>query len=96
MLFIAKLLKRFLKDEDGPAEEFFMRCLKPKLDTGTTLEDTPKHLPPDEDMLVKSLYLISRNISNHQSLKLLLLRGSIYTTRKMGKNNVDSPLDWPD
>ena len=34
-LYIAKLLKRFLKDKDGPANEFLMRCLKPKVDSGT-------------------------------------------------------------
>jgi len=49
-LFIAKLQKRFLLDKDGPADEFLMRCLKPKTDSGIILEDTPKHLPPDEGM----------------------------------------------
>ena len=47
-LFIAKLLNRFLEDADGPADEFLMRCLKPKVDSGDILEDTPKHLVPDD------------------------------------------------
>ena len=25
-----------------------MKCLKPKVGSGTVLEDTPAHLPPDE------------------------------------------------
>ena len=43
-LYISKFIKRFLVDE------CLMRCLKPKIDSGTLLEDAPKHLPPDDQM----------------------------------------------
>ena len=33
-LFIAKLLNWFLEEKNGPVDEFPMRCLKTKLDTG--------------------------------------------------------------
>ena len=41
---------RFLEDSDGKIEKVLMTCLKPKVGLGTIVEDTPKHLPPDEDM----------------------------------------------
>jgi len=46
-LYVAKVEKRFLVDEDGPVDTISMRCLKPKTGSGITLTDTPKHLPPD-------------------------------------------------
>ena len=33
-------------DDDGPVDKITMRCLKPKVGSGTILEDTPDHLPP--------------------------------------------------
>ena len=45
MLFIGKILKRFLKDEEGPVETLEIRCLKNKIGSGTILEDTPAHCP---------------------------------------------------
>ena len=44
-LYIAKFIKRFLVDEDGLVDECLMSCLIPKIDSGTLLEGTPKHLP---------------------------------------------------
>ena len=44
-LFVGKIMKRFLVDENGPVESLQIRCLKPKVGSGTLLEDTPKHLP---------------------------------------------------
>ena len=41
---------RFLEDSDGKVGKVLMTCLKPKVGLGTIVEDTPKHLPPDEDM----------------------------------------------
>ena len=46
-LYVAKVEKRFLVDEGGPVETILMRCLMPKTGSGITLQDTPKHLPPD-------------------------------------------------
>lgn len=46
-LLIAKLLNRFLEDEGGPIDSLEMKCLKPKVDSGMVLEDTPNHLPDD-------------------------------------------------
>ena len=47
-LFVGKLVRRFLVDENGPVDSVIMRCLKPKVGSGIILEDTPSHLPPDE------------------------------------------------
>ena len=47
-LYVSQVVRRFLVDEDGAVESILMRCLKPKTGSGITLEDTPKHLPPDE------------------------------------------------
>ena len=44
-LYIGRLLRRFLLEEDGKVESIEMRCLKPKVGSGTVLEDTPHHLP---------------------------------------------------
>ena len=43
-LFIGKVLRRFLTDENGPIESVEVRCLKSKVGLGTILEDTPAHL----------------------------------------------------
>jgi len=48
ILYIAQATKRFLVDKDGDVDSILMRCLKPKIGSGTTLKGTPKHLPPDE------------------------------------------------
>ena len=47
-LFVGKLVRRFLVDQNGPVDSFIMRCLKPKVGSGNILEETPSHLPPDE------------------------------------------------
>jgi len=44
-LFIGKIMKRFLTDKDGPVDFLEVRCLKPKVGSGTLLDDTPAHLP---------------------------------------------------
>ena len=44
------MIRRFLEDEKGPAEE-------PKLDTGDVLEDTLKHLPLDEGVIKVSQFI---------------------------------------
>ena len=44
-LFVGKILKRFLADENGLVEKLEVRCLKPKVSSGTIPEDTPAHLP---------------------------------------------------
>lgn len=49
-LYIAKANRRFLEDENGSIDKLLMTCLKPKVGLETLLEDTPKHLPPDQDM----------------------------------------------
>ena len=43
MLFIGKILKRFLEDEEGPVESLEIRCLKNKIGSDTILGDTPAH-----------------------------------------------------
>lgn len=47
-LYISKFVFRFLYDMDGDVTNVVMRSLKPKFGSGTVLEDTPSHLPPDE------------------------------------------------
>ena len=49
-LYIAKVNRRFLEDENGSIDKVLLTCLKPKVGLGTLLEDTPKHLPPDQGM----------------------------------------------
>jgi len=44
-LYNGRLLKRFLKDEDGAVNSLQLHCLKPKVRSSTILEDTPDHLP---------------------------------------------------
>jgi hypothetical protein len=44
-LFIGKVLRRLLVDENGPVESIEFRCLKPKVGSGTVIDDTPLHLP---------------------------------------------------
>ena len=45
MLFVGKILRRFLHDEEGPVDSVEIRCMKPKIGSGTILEDTPAHCP---------------------------------------------------
>ena len=35
-------------DDDGPVTCIELRCLKPKVGSGTILEETPPHLKPDD------------------------------------------------
>ena len=44
-LFVGRQLTRFLDEENGKDEAIEMRCLKPKVGTGTILEDTPDPFP---------------------------------------------------
>lgn len=48
VLYVAKVLRRFLVDVDGPVDTILMRCLKSKSGFGTRLQATPEHLPPDD------------------------------------------------
>ena len=81
-LYVAKVEKRFLLDEGGPVETILMRCLMPKTGSGITLQDTPKHLPPDitqfplENIIFGLLEVIPRiqdsrsfNVPKYQELK---------------------------
>ena len=43
--YIAKTLRRFLADENGPVDCIEMRCLKPKVGSVTILHNTTLHLP---------------------------------------------------
>ena len=54
MLYIGKAVRRFLRDENGPVESILIRCLKSKVGSGTVLEDTPAHQPPDESSFLLS------------------------------------------
>ena len=45
ILFITKLLNRFLHDKAGPVQSFQMKCFKPKCGSGNILKNTPQHLP---------------------------------------------------
>ena len=47
ILYVGKLMRRFLSEKDGPIESIEVKCLKPKFGSGTVLEDTPSHLPDD-------------------------------------------------
>ena len=45
LLLVGKVLKRFLEDENGPVDSLEIRCLKPKIGSGTIVENTPESLP---------------------------------------------------
>ena len=47
LLYIGKLLRRFLKDENGPTDSLQLDCLKPGLGKTTILEEIPEHFPRD-------------------------------------------------
>ena len=47
MLHVAKLLHRFLDDENGPVASVEMECLMAKVGSGDVLQATPFHLPRD-------------------------------------------------
>ena len=68
MLFVAKVLRRFLHDENSQTQSLEIKCLKPKVGSGTTLEDTPDHLP---DI---SLFALSDVIAG--PLEVVPLKGS--------------------
>ena len=40
-LFASKIMNRFLVDENDPVDSLKVRCLKPKMGSGTLLDDTP-------------------------------------------------------
>ena len=54
MLYIGKAVRRFLHDKNGPVGSILIRCLKPKVGSGTVLEYTPAHQPPDESSFLLS------------------------------------------
>lgn len=49
-VYVGKVVKRFLVDENGPVESVLVRCLKPKSGSSTILGDTPSHLLADESL----------------------------------------------
>ena len=49
-LYVGKVTKRFLADEDGPTESIKLDCLKPHFGSGTVLDAIPAHLPRDIDL----------------------------------------------
>ena len=51
MLYVEKLLNRFLVDKDGPVESLLMECLQPKVGSGNDL----KHLPDIDNFPVKNI-----------------------------------------
>ncbi len=48
VLYVAKVLRRFLVDADGPVDTILVRCLKSKSGFGTRLQATPEHLLPHD------------------------------------------------
>ena len=44
-LFVGKIQRWFLQDESGHVDCVEVHCPKPKVGSGTVLEDTPTHLP---------------------------------------------------
>ena len=46
-LYVAKAIRRFLQDTDGPVTCLEVDCLKPQVGTGAILESIPPHLPRD-------------------------------------------------
>ena len=44
-LFVSKIMKHFMVDENSTVDCLNVLCLKPKVGSGTLLDDTPSHLP---------------------------------------------------
>ena len=42
-------------DEGGPVDKIMMRCLMPKIGSGTTLNDTPEHLPDIGEVMLSQV-----------------------------------------
>ena len=51
MLYVGKVKKRFLEDKDGPVTDIMLLCLKPKVGSGTILEDSPTHFEKFADLI---------------------------------------------
>ena len=78
-LFVGKICRRFLIEEDGDVDKVEIRCLKPKIGQGTTLEDTPEHLPDIglfkmEDIIAGPLQAVPMkgnkfNVPEYESIK---------------------------
>ena len=47
MLFVGKILQRFLYEKDGAVESLQLDCLKPAFGSTSTLEEIPNHLQRD-------------------------------------------------
>jgi len=45
ILYVAKILRRFLEDENGKVQSLQMECLMPKYSSGNVLQAAPSHLP---------------------------------------------------
>ncbi len=86
VLYVAKVLRRFLVDVDGPVDTILMRCLKSKSGFGTCLQATPEHLPPDE-----TYFKLENFIAGHIDVIPL---GRISTDFKVPKcNNLKNHFD---
>ena len=48
-LYIGKVTRRFLEDENGPAHGLEIDCLKPHVGQGNVLASVPDHMPRDLD-----------------------------------------------
>jgi len=45
ILYVGKVLMKFLEDKDGPVKSIKIECLMPKIGSGDNLKSTPKRLP---------------------------------------------------
>ena len=70
-LYVGRIKKRFLQDDNGPAAALEVECLKPHVGSGTVLESTPIHLPDIGVFAIHNVISASLNVfpvsSNYRS-----------------------------
>ena len=94
ILHVAKVLRRFLYDEDGPVESLLMSCLKPKVGSGNILDEPPKHLPDNWEFNLNDVILGPLEVSPHHATQFVVkdyddLVQHFNTVIKLNRENID-------
>ena len=72
ILHVAKVLRRFLYDEDGPVESLLMSCLKPKVGSGNILDEPPKRLPDNWEFNLKDVIVGPLEVTPHNATQFVV------------------------
>jgi len=52
---VYRSLDMFLEDEDGKVSSVMLNCLKPKVGSGTIMEESPDHLPDESEFQIEDI-----------------------------------------